>query len=94
MKANRGAAGVDGESLAMFEKDLKGNLYKIWNREELHAECIGRTLDLRGVHDGIGGPCRDRTYDQLIKSRKIGFFTTIVRHSQAFITIYVVTPFR
>ncbi len=32
VKANRGAAGVDRESLAMFEKDLKGNLYKIWNR--------------------------------------------------------------
>ena len=32
VKANRGAAGVDGESLTAFEKDLKGNLYKIWNR--------------------------------------------------------------
>lgn len=32
VKANRGAAGVDGESLTMFGKDLKGNLYKIWNR--------------------------------------------------------------
>jgi RNA-directed DNA polymerase len=32
VKANRGAAGVDGESLAMFEQDLKRNLYKIWNR--------------------------------------------------------------
>jgi len=32
VKANRGAAGVDGESLAAFEQDLKGNLYKIWNR--------------------------------------------------------------
>src|SRR2546425_2657490 len=32
VKANRGAAGVDGESLAAFEKDLKRNLYKIWNR--------------------------------------------------------------
>lgn len=31
VRANRGAAGVAGESLAMFEKDLKGNLYKIWN---------------------------------------------------------------
>ena len=31
-KANRGAAGVDRESLSMIEKDLKGNLYKIWNR--------------------------------------------------------------
>ena len=32
VKANRGAAGVDGQSLSAFEKDLKGNLYKIWNR--------------------------------------------------------------
>ena len=32
VKANRGAAGVDGESLAAFEHDLKGNLYKVWNR--------------------------------------------------------------
>jgi RNA-directed DNA polymerase len=32
VKANRGAAGVDGETLAMFEKDLQGNLYKLWNR--------------------------------------------------------------
>jgi RNA-directed DNA polymerase len=32
VKENRGAAGVDGESLAMFEADLKGNLYKVWNR--------------------------------------------------------------
>lgn len=32
VKANRGAAGVDGESLAMFEQDLKNNLYKVWNR--------------------------------------------------------------
>jgi retron-type reverse transcriptase len=32
VKANHGAAGVDGESIAEFEKDLKGNLYKLWNR--------------------------------------------------------------
>lgn len=32
VKANRGAAGVDGQSLAAFEADLKNNLYKIWNR--------------------------------------------------------------
>jgi len=32
VRANRGAAGVDGVSLAAFEKDLKGNLYKVWNR--------------------------------------------------------------
>jgi RNA-directed DNA polymerase len=32
VKANQGAAGVDGESIAEFERDLKGNLYKLWNR--------------------------------------------------------------
>jgi retron-type reverse transcriptase len=32
VRANKGAPGVDGQSIAEFEKDLKGNLYKIWNR--------------------------------------------------------------
>lgn len=32
VRAKRGAAGVDGMSLAAFEKDLGRNLYKIWNR--------------------------------------------------------------
>ena len=32
VKANHGAAGVDAESVEMFEQDLKNNLYRIWNR--------------------------------------------------------------
>ena len=32
VKENKGGAGVDGESMAEFEQDLKGNLYKLWNR--------------------------------------------------------------
>jgi RNA-directed DNA polymerase len=32
VKANKGAAGVDGMSIDEFEKDLRNNLYKIWNR--------------------------------------------------------------
>ena len=32
VKANRGAAGIDGETISMFEQDLSKNLYKLWNR--------------------------------------------------------------
>jgi RNA-directed DNA polymerase len=32
VKANKGAAGVDEQSIAEFEQDLHGNLYKLWNR--------------------------------------------------------------
>lgn len=32
VKANKGAAGVDEETIQEFELDLKNNLYKIWNR--------------------------------------------------------------
>ena len=32
IKANQGAAGVDGQSIAAFEANLSGNLYKLWNR--------------------------------------------------------------
>jgi RNA-directed DNA polymerase len=32
VRSNRGAAGVDGQTLKQFDEDLRGNLYKIWNR--------------------------------------------------------------
>jgi retron-type reverse transcriptase len=32
VKANRGAAGVDDESIAAFEENLRDNLYRLWNR--------------------------------------------------------------
>jgi RNA-directed DNA polymerase len=32
VRSKQGAAGVDGESIADFERDLSGNLYRIWNR--------------------------------------------------------------
>lgn len=32
VKANKGAAGVDGRSIEDFDNDLKNNLYRVWNR--------------------------------------------------------------
>ena len=32
VKANKGAPGVDEQSIEDFEADLKNNLYKVWNR--------------------------------------------------------------
>ncbi|GGV57585.1 hypothetical protein GCM10010245_90710 [Streptomyces spectabilis] len=35
VRANRGAPGVDGQGIADFEKNLRNNLYKVWNRISL-----------------------------------------------------------
>ena len=32
VKANKGSAGIDDETIEDFEQNLKGNLYKLWNR--------------------------------------------------------------
>ena len=45
VKANRGAAGVDEQSISEFERDLEGNLYKLWNvRNECRETVSGRYL--------------------------------------------------
>jgi len=32
VKANRGSPGIDGIEMETYEKNLKENLYKLWNR--------------------------------------------------------------
>ena len=56
VKANQGAAGVDGQSIADFEIDLANNLYKLWNRlssgSYLPKLCGGWTFRRRGAGRG------------------------------------------
>jgi len=41
VKENKGAAGVDGQSIEDFESDLRNNLYKIWNVRNVCREGDG-----------------------------------------------------
>ena len=41
VKANQGAAGVDGQSIADFEADLTNNLYELWNRLSSGSYSLG-----------------------------------------------------
>ncbi|WP_198940199.1 hypothetical protein [Micromonospora sp. CB01531] len=41
VKANKGAAGVDRQSIEGFETDLRNNLYKIWNRSVSRTRTAG-----------------------------------------------------
>ncbi len=74
VKANRGAAGVDQQSLEDFETDLKGNLYKIWNRmssgsyfpppvrlvDQQHLPLVDRTLTIACHRPARSRPCGSR----------------------------------
>jgi RNA-directed DNA polymerase len=39
VKSKGGAAGVDAESIEAFEQDVKGNLYRLWNRMASGTSC-------------------------------------------------------
>ena len=54
VKANQGAAGVDGQSVEAFEADLRNNLYKIWNRMSSGSYCPPpvRAVEIPKPHSG------------------------------------------
>ena len=75
VKANKGAAGVDEQTMAEFERDLKGNLYKIWNRMSSGSYFPSpvRTVKIPKANGGerkLGVPTvSDRIAQTVVKSR-------------------------
>jgi len=75
VKANKGAAGVDDQSIEDFEKSLKKNLYKIWNRMSSGSYLLPpvRTVKIPKANGGerkLGIPTvSDRIAQQVVKSR-------------------------
>lgn len=76
VKSNRGAAGVDGQSIKDFEVDLKNNLYKVWNRMSSGSYFPPpvRTVDI---------PKRDG------RSRRLGIPTVSDRVAQMVVKMYL-----
>ena len=75
VKANQGAAGVDEQSIADFERNLKGNLYRIWNRMSSGSYFPPpvRTVKIPKANGGerqLGIPTvSDRIAQMVVKSR-------------------------
>jgi RNA-directed DNA polymerase len=57
VKSNRGAAGVDEQTIEQFDADLSGNLYKIWNRMSsgtyFHRRCAPLPFPKRVAEKGF-----------------------------------------
>jgi RNA-directed DNA polymerase len=75
VKANKGSAGCDGITIEEFDKDMKNNLYKIWNR--MSSGCyfpkpvkLVEIPKLDGTKRPLGIPAvSDRIAQQVVKAR-------------------------
>jgi retron-type reverse transcriptase len=74
VKANQGAAGVDGQSITQFESQLKANVYKLWNRMtsgSYYPQPVGEVIIPKksGGCKSLGLPSvSDRVAQQVVKS--------------------------
>lgn len=75
VKTNKGAPGVDGVDFKNFEKDLKSNLYKIWNRMS-SGTYFPQAVRIVEIPKGTGG------------TRKLGVPTISDRVAQMVAKIY------
>ena len=77
VKANRGAPGVDGVTLEEFDKDLKNNLYRIWNRMSSGSYFLPPVLavEIPKPHGGgtrtLGVPTNSDRVAQTVVARRL-----------------------
>jgi len=75
VKSNKGSAGIDGQTIEDFEKRLKKNLYRIWNRMSSGSYFPPpvRTVKIpkkSGGERSLGIPTvADRIAQQVVKAR-------------------------
>ncbi|MFG1955629.1 group II intron reverse transcriptase/maturase [Micromonospora sp. NPDC048830] len=90
VRANKGAPGVDGESIAEFEKDLQGNLYKIWNRMSsgTYFPPPVRAVEIPKPHGGgvriLGVPTVADRVAQTVVARHLGVRLEPVFHEDSY----------
>lgn len=90
VKRNQGAPGVDGQSIEDFEKDLKGNLYKIWNRMSsgTYFPPAVRAVEIPKQHGGgmriLGIPTVADRVAQTVVARHLGVRVDPVLHEDSY----------
>ncbi|MFE0044545.1 group II intron reverse transcriptase/maturase [Streptomyces albireticuli] len=90
VKRNRGAPGVDGQSIEEFEKDLRGNLYKIWNRMSsgTYFPPPVRAVEIPKQHGGgmrmLGIPTVADRVAQTVVARHLGVRVEKVFHPDSY----------
>jgi len=90
VKGNKGAAGVDGCSIADFEEDLKNNLYKVWNRMSSgsYFPPAVRAVEIPKSHGGgtriLGVPTVADRIAQTVVARRLEWKVESIFHSDSY----------
>jgi RNA-directed DNA polymerase len=90
VRKNKGAPGVDGQSIAEFEADLKNNLYRIWNRMSsgTYFPPPVRAVEIPKQHGGgvriLGIPTVADRVAQTVVARHLGVRVEPVFHEDSY----------
>jgi RNA-directed DNA polymerase len=90
VRANKGAPGVDGCSIADFEKDLKNNLYKVWNRMSSgsYFPPAVRAVEIPKPHGGgtriLGVPTVADRVAQTVVARRLEWKVESIFHTDSY----------